>query len=401
MKKKWFFFVLGVIGFVVEPFASMANEITGEITLEYDVFFADAQHPDQSSKNYIASCAFKAEYYHEWDNGSSFVFTPFGRIDEVDSKRSHFDIRELNYQYVGDTWELRVGVGKVFWGVTEFVHLVDIINQTDLVENIDGETKLGQPMVHLSLVNDWGTLDLFGLPGFRERTFPGRKGRLRTALVIDTDNAEYESGAEDLHVDWAVRYSHSVGDLDFGIYHFRGTGREPTLRLGLNDRNQPVLIPFYEQIDQTGLDLQYIAGQWLFKEEALYRFGQNDDDYFASVSGFEYTFVTVAGSKVDLSIVGEYAYDERAEKATNPFQNDIIGGVRINVNDTASTEILCGLAYDLDNASKVFSVEAGRRIGERYKAQLQSRIYFDSTGDNITSALRDDDYIRFELTRFF
>ncbi len=401
MKKLWFLFVFGLIGFGLDPFACMANELTGEITVEYDVFLNDAQHPGQDGKNHIASFALKTEYYHEWDNGSNFVFTPFGRIDEADSRRSHFDIRELNFQHVGDTWELRFGLGKVFWGVTEFVHLVDIINQTDLVENIDGETKLGQPMVHLSIADDWGTLDLFGLPGFRERTFPGSNGRLRSALVIDTDHAEYESGAEDLHVDWAARYSHSIGGLDFGIYHFHGTGREPTLQLRLNSRNEPVLIPFYEQIDQTGLDLQYIAGLLLLKQEALYRIGQADEDYFASVSGFEYTFVRVGGSKVDFSLVGEYTYDGRDEKATNPFQNDIIGGGRISVNDPGSTEILTGLAYDLGNASKVFSIEASRRIGERFKAQLKSRIFIDCADDDITYDLRDDDYVRFELLMFF
>ena len=40
-------------------------------------------------------------------------------------------------------WSLSIGLGKVFWGVTEFNHLVDVINQTDLVEGIDGEAKLG------------------------------------------------------------------------------------------------------------------------------------------------------------------------------------------------------------------------------------------------------------------
>ena len=67
----------------------------------------------------------------------------------------------------------------MFWGVTELRHLVDIINQTDLVENLDGEQKLGQPMVQLTLLKDWGTLDFFAMPYFRERTFTGPDGRPR------------------------------------------------------------------------------------------------------------------------------------------------------------------------------------------------------------------------------
>ena len=45
------------------------------------------------------------------------------------------------------TGRLLVGAAKVFWGTAESRHLVDIINQTDAVEDIDEEDKLGQPMV--------------------------------------------------------------------------------------------------------------------------------------------------------------------------------------------------------------------------------------------------------------
>ncbi|MDA7657788.1 hypothetical protein N8737_03705, partial [Verrucomicrobia bacterium] len=103
--------------------------------------------------------------------------TPFGRYDGADSERSHVDLREFHIQRIADQWEWRVGVSKVFWGVTESQHLVDVINQTDLVENVDGEDKLGQPMVNLSWISDQaGVIDLFYLPYFRERTFPGRGG---------------------------------------------------------------------------------------------------------------------------------------------------------------------------------------------------------------------------------
>ena len=103
-------------------------------------------------------------------------------------------MRELLYQRVFDQAELRVGIGRVFWGVTESYKLVDVINQTDLVENVDREDKLGQPLVNLTFVRDWGALDLYVLPGFRERTYPGREGRLRSEPLVDTNRATYESG---------------------------------------------------------------------------------------------------------------------------------------------------------------------------------------------------------------
>ena len=185
-----FVIIINTVLVSVFPPCLLAYELTGYLVAEGKYFFNEALYSRQQSSG--ISIAAQPELYHEWENNSSLIVTPFVRIDSVDAERSHFDIRELIYQQAYDTWELGVGIGKVFWGVTEFVHLVDIINQTDLVEHIDGEEKLGQPMAHLSLARDWGVVDMFILPFFRERTFPGRRGRLRPEIVIDTDNANRE-----------------------------------------------------------------------------------------------------------------------------------------------------------------------------------------------------------------
>ena len=102
------------------------------------------------------------------------------------------------------------GIGKVFWGVTESQHLVDVINQTDLVENMDGEEKLGQPMINFALVRDWGTVDFFLLPGSRERTFPEAEGRLRTTPRVDVEQAVYESSRGKRHIDEAIRRPQNI-----------------------------------------------------------------------------------------------------------------------------------------------------------------------------------------------
>ena len=147
---------------------------------------------------------------------------------------------------------------------------MDIINQTDLVENPDGEDKLGQPMLMVSVPADWGTLDLFLMPYFRERSFPGRAGRLRGPLRVDTEKAQYESSAEEWHTDFAVSLSRSIGEWDIALSHFYGTSREPSFIAGM-DGDEPVLIPYYEIINQTGLSLQFITGEWLWKFEGIVR----------------------------------------------------------------------------------------------------------------------------------
>jgi len=389
---------LSLILFMAFVSQTPAHEFSGYVAVEGRWFPSAPLFPEQKRND--ASIAAQPEYYHEWADGSSFIFVPFARLDSADSNRSHFDIRELNYLWLADDWELRGGIGKVFWGVTEFVHLVDIINQTDAVESIDGEEKLGQPMIHLSVPKDWGVVDLFVLPYFRERTFPGPQGRLRFGLVVDTDNPVYESSDEQSHVDFALRYSHTIGDWDFGIYNFNGTGREPTLVPGLDSSGQPVLTPFYEQINQTGLDLQLVAGQWLWKLESLYRTGQSDD-FWSAVGGFEYTFVGIAETRMDLGVLNEWVLDDRRDNATTAFENDAMFGLRLTLNDAAGSELLAGFGQDLDSSARLLSFEASRRFGDNWRLSIEARGFFDLPKDDLIYSLRNDGFIGLEIAYYF
>ena len=394
-----FLFLVILVLFSLPVEKGTAHEFSGFVGAEARIFSQSAIQPGQ--KDHSASFVLNPEYYHEFENGSSFTFVPFFRLDSADDERTHFDVRELTYLWLADDFELRLGVRKVFWGVTEVVHLIDIINQTDLVENVDGEDKLGQPMVNLSLARDWGTVDFFMLPYFRERTFPGREGRLRGALVVDTDRALFESAAEEWHTDWAFRYSNTFGDWDAGIYHFIGTSRDPTLVPGVDGSGNPALIPLYEQINQTGLDLSYVIEDWLWKLEALYRAGQGSENYFSFTGGFEYTFTRIYETPMDLGALVEVIFDERGNKATTPLENDIALALRLTVNDPESTEVLLGFVQDMtDNARSAF-LETSRRFGDHWKLTVEMRASFSQPATDLLFDQRADDLIQMELNYFF
>lgn len=374
-------------------------KVSGFLSAQFQGFFDEPLNPVQSNSDF--SAAIQPEFYTQWNAGTdSFTFTPFARIDQRDDQRSHYDIRELNWLHVGSDWELRAGVGIVFWGVTESQHLVDIVNQTDVVEDIDGEEKLGQPMINLSLIRRWGTLDLFVLPGFRERTFPGRKGRPRISPPVNVAMPVFESGAEEKHVDFALRWSEVFGDWDVGLSHFHGTSRDPLLALDTADPASPSLIPIYDQIDQTGLDVQLTHNSWLWKLEAIRRAGQGDS-FFAAVGGFEYTFYGMFDGATDVGLLAEYNYDERPIETRSPFENDVFGGLRFTLNDAQSSEALVGCIFDLDSASRFCNVEASRRLGARWVASLELRTFSSVPALDPFFTLRRDDYVQFELAYYF
>ena len=348
-----------------------AGEWSGYVSFDSRLFFQSPAFADQEDQDF--SLAFKPEYYVDWANGSQqFGFSPFFRYDTADDQRTHADIRELYWRIEHDRWIAKAGVDIVFWGVTESQHLVDIINQTDLVENIDGEEKLGQPMLNLDYLSDWGNWQLYVLPYFRERTFPGKHGRLRTEPAVDTRRPEYESGSKEQHVDFALRWSHYFGDWDIGLAQFSGTSREPYL-LPDDSSGKLRLIPLYLQIDQTSLDAQATKGAWLWKLEAIYN-QNNLDNYYAYVGGFERTSFGVANTPIDLGMLLEYHYDERGDEATNGLQSDIYLGLRLTTNDIASTMALAGILYDTDTDSVFGNIEASRRLSEAWTLRLVSSV---------------------------
>ena len=374
-------------------------EVSGKVSGEVRGYFEEGQFIDQDYRSAV-SLTLEPEFFWELNNGDDTVtFTPYYRIDQHDEERSHGDIRELSWIHVGDDWELRTGLRKVFWGVTEFNHLVDVINQTDAVEDSDGEDKLGQPMVNLSLVRDWGIVDLFVLPGFRERTFAGSDGRLRTGLVVDTDQARYQSDDEEQHIDTAIRWSQSFDLYDVGLYWFSGTNRDPRFETGLKNGN-PVLIPVYEQMDQFGFDGQATIDSWLWKLELLWR-DTPQEDYGAMQAGVEYTFYGVSDSATDVGVLLEYGWDERGTDASAAFQNDLLIGSRIALNDEASTEFLAGFGYDLDYQSKSLFLEASSRFGDSWKISLDARLFESGDAADPITNIEQDDLVQLTADYYF
>ncbi len=390
---------------------AQGQELTGEVSVEGRAFPQQALRDDLHGAN--VSVALEPEFYVEFDDGrQSLTAVPFFRWDQHDSERTHWDVREFTWEFFARDWELRAGVRKVFWGVTESNHLVDVINQTDLVEDLDGEAKLGQPMVNLSLVQPWGTLDLFALVGFRERRYFGAEGRPGIPFPLDTDGAIVDGG----DFGWAVRWAHAMGPIDIGVSHFHGTTRDPRFFVGgqpvllgdfaeapfpTGDVPLPAIVPVYEEIDQAGVDVQLTTGGWLLKLEAISRWGQGPR--FAAVTGgFEYTLGNLQASGLDLGLLAEYSYDERGIEALTPLEDDIFVGTRLAFNDVQSTEVLAGSAFDRTSGASFMLVEASRRFGERWTLDVRMRGFVGVPPDDLfLYGIRNDDYVQASWTLYF
>ena len=88
----------------------------------------------------------------------------------------------------------------------------------------------------------------------------------------------------------------------------------------------------------------------------------------------------------------------RGDAALTAFQNDLILGARLALNDPEDTSVLVTGALDSTDGSLAIRLEAERRIAEHWKAQIESVGFLNQ---NRPSAFADDSFVRLKLTYFF
>lgn len=414
--------LFSALSLILLPISSIAGEWTTEMELESRFFteerdagiFVDVdilppfaqQIPSdyESVSDQTNSIALKTEYYTDWNGGdTSLIFMPFGRFDDTDEARTHADIREFSVLHLSGDWELRGGISKVFWGVTESQHLVDIVNQTDMVEDVDGSQKLGQPMLRATYLMDYGVMDFFILPYHRPLNFVGVEGRPGFGIPTNEIEATYQAEEGNKHIDVAFRLTQQLDDGDYSISYFNGTSRSPRFVV---DDGQFVDVAtstnfHYDLIEQIGFEGLYLYTDWIFKIEAIYRWS-DIEEYFATVFGFEYGWGAFMGTDADSNWFMEYNWDERGVDAATQYQDDLFTGVRFGLNDEASTELRGGMLNDLTFGTQTFRLEASRRVTSQWFARLLYQGFnYVPVEDTLVAPVQNDDYLEATLTYYF
>jgi hypothetical protein len=374
---------------------SSFGELFGSFSLELRYFPRAPLFADQP-RHVSTSLAFEPEYSLNLEPRLVARAVGFIRLDDSDPERSHADAREARLEWRLGAWTLNLGFHQIFWGVTESRHLVDIVNQDDFVEDIDGEENLGQLMEMLSYSHPGaGLFDVFLMTWFRPRIFPGLGGRPRLPLPVLSNDPTYESNLRRWQPDVALRWSHHLGQFDWALSYFYGTSREPEL-VPVLGANGPALQPRYDLIHQGGLELQWTTASWLWKLEAITRSGQGPA-FVAATGGFEYVVSSVLGSNVDAGPVVEYSYDGRENQTFNVFDHDIFGGIRVALNDDSDTQTLAGALTDVESGAVFGAVEASRRLGDNWKLALDGRFFVSDDPSEPHYYFRRDHYLQLDL----
>lgn len=387
--------ILALILVAAGPLAAQ-TDLSGSAALDMRAFTQAPAFPDQPDETYYGSFSANLRLAYDLPSGRDrLVVAPFMRVGGTGDGRDHVDLREAYWLHRGEGWSLTAGFDKAFWGVTESRRLVDIVNQTDGQEDIDGEDKLGQPMLALSVSGDYGTVDLYALPWFRPLEMPAFPARLGGPAPLLSPT--YDPGAGPERPDFAARWARSFGDVDLALSYFDGKSREPRLVASAGG-----FVPHYDLIGQTGLEVQYIGGDWLWKLEAIRRTGQGPA-FWAATGGFERTLYGFGGGGADLGLIAEYSQDGR-DPALAPatiYDKDIFLGARLALNDLNGTSLLAGALIDTKTDARVYVAEAQRRLGDNWRLSLEGRFFTGTSPSDAAAPIRSDDYLQLSFERFF
>ncbi|RDH46411.1 hypothetical protein [Zooshikella ganghwensis] len=365
-----------------------------ELTLGGKLFPQKSKNSRQSQ--FYPELSFEGEYIWQSED-NEWLFAPFWRWSYKDSDESYGDMREAYWRKKFDSGDLTVGLRRIFWGTLEAANPVNVINQSDYIVGIEREDKLGQPLASWSWLLEEGELELFMLPWFRPRPFPGLASRPTTSLAVD-NHERYESSHGKHRIDWAMRWYRPIGQADVGLSFFSGTRRSPILTPSPSSKE---LQPYYVVNHHLAIDMSLADGNWLWKLELMG--GQELNEGFSSVSaGLEYTITGIMESRYDLGLIAEAYRDDRNAKAAGWWQQDIAVGGRLSLNDAAGSEIKLLYIQDFDYKSSLIKLDAGMRIGEKWKLSLLTYVDIGiDQQDPHLGFLKDNSWSTIEMTYYY
>ena len=91
-------------------------------------FFVDNKTPYFND----TALSYQSKSHSYLDNGDLIQFNFEAQKSSKDDNRNYINIKELYWLRVKDEWEAKVGINTVFWGKTESINVVDVINQKNL-----------------------------------------------------------------------------------------------------------------------------------------------------------------------------------------------------------------------------------------------------------------------------
>lgn len=420
----WWAAVAGLVDTSDVAAAEVASQ--GQIAIETRVFRDD----DLAATEDAGAGMFARVEARHAHGGFEEKVRVMGRLDALDRQRSTMIVEEAFAQWKAGRLRLRAGTDIVNWTATEAFHPADVINARNLDSDLENFDKVGEPMVSAQLGFATGTtIAAYAMPVYMNTLFPSPRSRLSFAPAgVDLRERRRLLGRDGRFTDsrfgpqGALRVQQTIGSADVSVHVVHQMDRLQPLVTFDPLALAPVMI--FQTVTQAGGTYQQALGSLLVKVEGAYRwFVAPADatvgagliglggalfpsrDHGAVAIGFEYGVPHEGGPESTLLLEGQavVGVGESLRRQLNPFQRDVLAGYRLTLGDEASTELVLGCIFDLEEAGEyLVNLSFQRRLGETWSVRAGLRLFqAPDTATAGIAALRKADHVRLSLARHF
>lgn len=361
----------------------------------------------------------------------------FARVDTLDDSRKITNLDEAYLKFTKNNHSISFGNHVFNWSVLEFFHPIDNINSRNFDVNAERIERLGLPSILINEEFENSYLQLIYFLSTVNPIIP--KESNRNGFGLNLENPIYINPSSDKidttnYSQYGIRYHHTFDNIDLDLHWLRKVGNNHAY-IGIpiqviTDPNQIEVAPIYFPVTQTGLTLQYVKDDFIFKLESMY-FDFDDlsktvlkpieifpgfkeeslrpIDHNLNAIGMEYTKYFTNSHEGTFLVEYQFLLNTTFDQAKrlNAFQRDVSIGYRHNFNDFNSNATIFAIIHDIQTGDEtLYNIEHSFRFKENYKMFFNLRIIdapkvkslFEATG---LRPLREADNLSIALTRYF
>lgn len=281
----------------------------------------------------------------------------------------------LNEFYLSRTYEFyKFALGKriVYWGELEGYNITDIVNRKNyLLDPFEKGEKLGSWSFAATKYFGDNSIEI-GLKFYEEdQQYPDYASPYYPlSLGYDEELLSEKSRySPSFYLSYAFSTDENIESENRVIFWHGYDMKRYFILLG-----QRTLSQYAYRVNKALFLSHIVYDDMIFKFEGSYTDVIDDmqmSDYWQWSVGTEKSFYDIAG--IDVTLYTEYyRYDYKDnEKIKNVdiseiYNNDLFLAMKLNFNDTGSSEIKAGMLYDFENGEKLFKVEAKTRIKDSF-----------------------------------
>ncbi len=358
-----------------------ANELEYKGNIGFQSSYVD--HDIVGKRDKQNALRMNLELKQKTSNGQ-IVFNGKAIYDVDDKNRRYFDANDLYYKHEFENSDLLIGRNTRFWGAMEFYNHTDAFNTKDWRDNpFDYDAKIGSNNIAYTQYFENSDLAVIAKIGQERQRIQDAKSVNSFLPANYNDKLQTQKNKNRPTV--YVKYTGSAEEtqFDYAVIYQNGYDEQRYLT--------PIGASLYQNaylVDKVMAYATLVSGETIYKTELAYT--KSDEvrvsDYAQYSAGIEHTLYGIWG-KSDLGLLAEYyKYDVKesnkleARDFGNLFQDDVVLGVRLTLNDSSDSDVLGGISIDRDNQEKLIFVEYNTRLFEKYKLGLSYQHLEPKTG---------------------